>query len=345
MAPPVHTRLLRLRWLPLIMAGALAVYLAVLHPWLSNWGATATERQAVLPGDELAPAGAVKYTRALTIDASPGQIWPWLAQIGQDRAGFYSYTWLENLFGSDIHNADRIEPEWQQVEVGDRVPRARQDVFGGSVAGTTTLRIDVFEPGRAIGHVPCVYVLQPLDGTTTRLLCREYNTYNPVVRMLIWDPLHFTVERHQMLGIKARAEAQPIAPSALVIPTRIGWIAAGVTVATLFLWRRERRPWLLLPVAAAMPALWLAHDPDAALAAFLAVGITIVGALMFGRSRWPIYTVIVTVVLLTLLLASDAYVAFGLMFDVILIVAFAGWIVAGHRLPAPPDEGRAVPAA
>ena len=68
---------------------------------------------------ELIPAGRARTTKAININASPAIIWQWLAQVGQDRAGFYSYTWLENLMGVDIHNADEIHPEWQQLEVGD----------------------------------------------------------------------------------------------------------------------------------------------------------------------------------------------------------------------------------
>jgi len=96
-----------------------AVYLFGIYPWMTNWGSTAAERQMALTGDDLHPNPSGHTTKAITINASPDVIWQWMAQIGQDRAGFYSYTWLENLMGVDIHNADKIHPEWQQLAVGD----------------------------------------------------------------------------------------------------------------------------------------------------------------------------------------------------------------------------------
>ena len=72
---------------------------------------------ATTPGS----AGSVTGTRAVSIDAPPEKVWPWLVQIGQDRAGFYSYTWLENLTLADIHNTFEIRPEWQGRKAKDIV--------------------------------------------------------------------------------------------------------------------------------------------------------------------------------------------------------------------------------
>ena len=83
--------------------------------WFLTWGTVPSEQSAVLPGDELLVAPAMTTTRAITIDAPPEAVWPWLAQMGQGRGGFYSYDWLENVFGLGIHNADRIEPDWQEL--------------------------------------------------------------------------------------------------------------------------------------------------------------------------------------------------------------------------------------
>jgi hypothetical protein len=105
------------------MAILWGVFLLVLHPWLMTWGATPEEQQLALPGDgDSAPAA--YFTRAITIEAPASAVWPWLLQIGQDRAGFYSNDWLENLAFADIHNADVLRPEWQQRALGDRVPMA-----------------------------------------------------------------------------------------------------------------------------------------------------------------------------------------------------------------------------
>ncbi|MGZ3681510.1 MAG: hypothetical protein ACXWQR_24345, partial [Ktedonobacterales bacterium] len=115
-----HTRLAR-QLRPLVGLGtALAVaYPTVIRPWMLRWGATAAERRESLPGDALVPDPATTSTLAITVDAPVIAVWPWLAQIGQDRAGFYSYEWLENLAGCRMRNADHIYPEWQHRHIGE----------------------------------------------------------------------------------------------------------------------------------------------------------------------------------------------------------------------------------
>jgi hypothetical protein len=101
-----------------------------------GWGATTDEQQMTLPVDDADPAPYV--TRAIKINAPPSAVWPWIVQMGQGRAGFYSNTWLENLFGGDIHNAQSVHPEWQPRAIGDRVPLARPDLlFGLGAVGHT----------------------------------------------------------------------------------------------------------------------------------------------------------------------------------------------------------------
>ena len=115
---------------------------------------------------------------------------------------------------------------------------------------------------------------------------------------------------------------------------RLGWAAAGIVVAGLFLSRKRRRYWLLLPIVAALPTLLMGHDLQAALAAFLAVGITVLGFLIYGRHWWGPLLVIGSVVMLTLLLAPDAYIVIGLAFTVILLAAL-GLIISSRRQMAP----------
>ena len=93
---------------PAIVLGWLAV-----RPWTRRWNATPDEVAAPLPGDDFVPDAGVHMTRAVTVDAPPEDVWPWVAQIGQDRGGFYSYTRLENLAGCEMRNADRVHDEWQ----------------------------------------------------------------------------------------------------------------------------------------------------------------------------------------------------------------------------------------
>jgi hypothetical protein len=104
------------------LASALVgAYAAVGRPLMLHWGATCADLRKPLPGDELVPGSAVQSTRAVTIDAPVDAVWPWLAQIGQDRAGFYSYEALENLAGCEMRNADEIHPEWQPRAPGETV--------------------------------------------------------------------------------------------------------------------------------------------------------------------------------------------------------------------------------
>ena len=89
-----------------------------------RWGATDAEVSLALPGDELVPRPDMTATRGVTIRATADTVWPWIAQLGQGRGGFYSYDFLENLLGCDIHSADRIVPEYQRVEIGAQVKLA-----------------------------------------------------------------------------------------------------------------------------------------------------------------------------------------------------------------------------
>jgi len=205
-------------------AGAVAVATCsmAMRPWFLNWGATDEEIHRFWPGDELAPTPASLATRGITIHASADEVWPWLAQIGQDRGGFYSYSWLENLAGARIHNADRILPGQQSRQVGDTVWMAPRERYGGQGCS----RVARLEPGRdmvlvspedydsvvAKGLAPngtWAFILDPIDERTTRLIVRSRSgpQANPF-RFLIFDPIHFIMERKMMMGIRDRAEAQ-----------------------------------------------------------------------------------------------------------------------------------------
>jgi hypothetical protein len=189
-----------------IAIGTYAALLAVSRPWHRRWGAIDDEIAQSLPGDELSD-GAALANHAITIDAPIEEVWPWLVQIGQDRAGFYSYSWLENLFRAGIHNADEIVPEWQTIEEGGFVRLASKDVYGDG----PLLRVSHVRPGRSFvlegwGE----FVLRPVDKHTTRLLIRTHRSkQSPLVKALsvfIFDPAHFVMERRMLLGIKERAE-------------------------------------------------------------------------------------------------------------------------------------------
>src|ERR671933_1918792 len=107
--------------LALVGTAATALYVLVIRPWHLRWGAEPGDEQRELPGDELLPEGGTHILHAVTIEAPVEEVWPWLAQLGQDRGGFYSYEWLENLAGCQMRNADAVHPEWQERDVGEVV--------------------------------------------------------------------------------------------------------------------------------------------------------------------------------------------------------------------------------
>jgi hypothetical protein len=324
-------RVLRVRWVGILLVVVVwGVYFGFLHPWFMNWGATSTERQMALPGDRSShglPDASHRFTRAITIRAPASAVWRWLIQMGQDRAGFSSYTWLENLTGASIHNADVIHPEWQMRTIGDRVLLARPDLLGGVFAHMAQTRIVALEPERLIADIPCRFVLQSVDGKTTRLLVRESLPSNlawRAINLVMWDPIHFVMEQRMLRGIKERAEGQPLIPTEIMVVAHVGWVLAGASLLVLFVARPRSRPWVLLPFVFALPVVHSTGDWNAALAAFLAIGITVLGALTFGRHWWPPYVLLASAVALILLLASDAYAAFGVTLGVVWVALLAG---------------------
>lgn len=197
-------------------AAALAAYTLAVRPWHLRWGATRSEEREPLPGDDIVPRPDHEATHAITISASVAYVWPWLVQIGQNRAGFYSYNWLENLAGCEIHNADRVVPEWQTLRVGDVVwlhpdedplPVIIVEPFKALVLGGSSEDA----PGDGLrGGTWCFY-LEQIDDKTTRFITRIRWTRGPEARsrildFLLLEPAHFIMERKMMLGIKQRAE-------------------------------------------------------------------------------------------------------------------------------------------
>ncbi len=319
----------------ILFAAAWALFLAALHPWLVDWGSTPEERSAALTGDSAPPSAYL--TRAITIDAPPEAVWPWLMQIGQDRAGFYSNDYLENLFGADIHNADALRPEWQQRALGDKIPMAGEveRQLGGDY---TLLTVRLLEPERTYGDVPGRFVLQPTQNGGTRLLLREALAIpeRAGLTWLVWDPMHFVMERRMLEGIKERAEGRPLVAPAFQAAARVGGELGGLGLVALYLLRPRWRPWLVAPFAVALPVLWLTGDVDGALAGALAVGVTVAGGLTFGWRRAWGYLPLASAVALVLLLAPDSYTAFGLVF----LIGSAGVIAAAASRGVVPGDRR-----
>jgi hypothetical protein len=303
-----------------IFAVLCGLFLAVWHPWLMNWGSTRAEQAMVLPGDTEPPSAYL--TRAITIDAPPAAVWPWLMQIGQDRAGFYSNDYLENLTGANIHNADVIRPERQVRDVGDKVRMTtpEQTAIGGQA---TQLTVRILDPQRVYADVPGRFVLLPAGEQATRLLLREKLAIpeRSGLTWLIWDPMHFVMEQRMLQGIKERAEGRPFVPPVIQLAAHVGWAVAGLGLLVLFSSRRRWWAWLLLSAAPGLPILWFTGDLNSALAAFLAVSITVVGALAFGWRWWRSYLLLGSGVALVLLLSPDNFATFGMLFLLVELAA------------------------
>ncbi|TYQ01448.1 UNVERIFIED_ORG: hypothetical protein L601_000900000270 [Gordonia westfalica J30] len=194
-----------------IIAGLLAAaacsgtYYAWVRPWVMTWGATEEEVAAALPGDELLPDADGVATRAITIHAPSEAIYPWLAQMGPSpRGGAYTYDWIENLLGLDMHSTDRVLEEFQHPVVGDTIG-----------VGPEASRIEIAEPDHAFvtrttdGDWVWSFTLVP-DGASTRLISRNrfrLTGLGKKLAMIPMEPGSLIMERKMLHGIKERAEA------------------------------------------------------------------------------------------------------------------------------------------
>lgn len=202
------------RSLAVTALGGLAVAsVAILWTRLARWGATDDEVLVALPGDEFLADPDVTTTRAVTVQTSPARVWPWIAQIGQGRAGFYTYEALENLVGCDIRNAEQIVAHWQAIEVGDQV-RLHPEI-ALVVASVEPGRSLVLRGGVPIGSTPSPYeftwafVIRDAPDGTARLLVRERYRYSRPWAVLIVQPVQlvsFVMSRRMLHGIRDRAE-------------------------------------------------------------------------------------------------------------------------------------------
>jgi hypothetical protein len=223
-------------WLfrPIVGAiSALTYYTLAVRPWLLRWGATSEEASTPLPGDGLVPEAAYTTTRAVTVRASAESIWPWLVQLGQARAGFYTYDRLEQIVGAAIRSAECIVPEFQHLAVGDTVllspvggPKVAILAPGRALVLSQTMDL---RTARSIPPAPATrwamdwtwtFALRPLPDGATRLLVRTRADYRPhavlapVVRLLL-EPIHFVMERGMLMGIKRRAEHAAMVPATI----------------------------------------------------------------------------------------------------------------------------------
>ncbi|MCP3976934.1 MAG: hypothetical protein GY720_20800 [bacterium] len=199
------------------VAAAAAAYHFLIRPRILRRGATYEESMRPLPGDEITPLNPFRSTMATTIEATPEEVWPWLVQVGWERAAFYSYNRIEAALGMDLHNADEIKALWQNLEIGDTMwmshPRLK-DLFPETKVAT-------IEPYRALVfaiHGPegtdappsgaWSFILDPIDATSTRLIARLQVRSSSLVGKLVFygfmEPAHFIMQDGMFRGLKKR---------------------------------------------------------------------------------------------------------------------------------------------
>ena len=186
------------------IAAAALVYRSLLRRRIMNWGATDAEVDARLPGDELLEHADGVATRAITVDAAASAVWPWIAQMGPvPRGGAYTYDWIENLIGLDMHSADRVLPDYQHPQVGDTLGY-----------GKNRMRFERVEPRRVLatrsedGNWVWSFVLEEQDGKTRLISRNRFRLPSLTARigMLPMEPASLVMERKMLHGIKQRAE-------------------------------------------------------------------------------------------------------------------------------------------
>ena len=206
-----------------LVAAAMIVYRRFVRPWHERWGATEEEINGFLPGDDLIAEPASQVTRAITIDAPSDAVWSWVIQLGADRGGFYSYDWLEDLFGLGIHSANDIVQGWQRRGVGELVYGDAKGRGGWYVMDVQPNRALVLQMAdvkngrpatrshRAFMEFTWAFVLHEGTDSKTRLLVRERVAFRYELSRFLMTPVglvSFLMTQKTMRGIKERVESR-----------------------------------------------------------------------------------------------------------------------------------------
>jgi hypothetical protein len=183
------------------------------YPWHRTWGSTRDELAMALPGDPAHRDAALEVQHAVTIDAPAEEVWSWLVQVGQHRAGFYSYDWLERAFGADIHNVLQVRADWQTLRTGDFVPATQPGYLAGMFDEPLGWRVTRADPGRTLVLENWgAFVLLPVTASQTRFIIRStvsrrnIPVWASALNLITFQLPHFIMERRMMLTIKALAE-------------------------------------------------------------------------------------------------------------------------------------------
>ena len=200
-----------------VVVGAAALSVVTLRWSALHWGATTEETRDRLPGDEILPGAQLVATRAITIEAPPEDVWPWVVQMGSDRGGFYSYDRLENLAGCGLRSADTVVEQWQHLEPGDLVrlhPKVALAVAAVDPGHSLVLHAGAAasaqaDPGKAPYDFTWSFVLRRHPHRATRLITRERFAVTHRWSPVLVEPVSFasSVMSQKMLrGIRDRAE-------------------------------------------------------------------------------------------------------------------------------------------
>lgn len=275
-----ETRMAKQRFKRFFIGIGLALFIVVIgyiliRPIHQRWGATKLEADASMQGD----LNGMQWTRATTINVPPEQVWPWIVQFGQGRGGWYSYDWLENLMGFDIHTAEQILPEFQEVEIGEPICMAK---------GNCISNVSLIEPYQWFGWAAAdeagnpvwtfTFKLTPIENTGTRLVVREsfdQKAMPPAVVTIIEVP-DIVMGQKMLQTLKDRAEGSTSSLWTTVFEIGAWLTAFGLFWAAMVLFMNRKNWQLPLALVAAsavtllaltflFPALWLRALMDAVL--------------------------------------------------------------------------------
>jgi hypothetical protein len=206
-------------WTIAVLLVLIACYLTIIRPWHVHWGATPGEVARPLVGDSLVQDPQEVTTRAITINAQPKHVWPWLAQMGNGRGGLYSYDWLDQVFGILDHaSADTLLPTFQLLKAGDTIPVGANGGWPVALARPNDLLLlNIHQAG---AHVTWLFALDSISPRQTRLIMRV-RAHLPASWRLpfliaVLDPAEFLMVRRQLIGIRERAESLARSDSAYV---------------------------------------------------------------------------------------------------------------------------------
>jgi hypothetical protein len=194
----------------LVILTVAALYWFPIRRWMNQWGATSSDLARVMTGDSLLPDWTYSGTTAVTVNAAPEHIWPWLAQLGYQRGGLYSYDWLDRLFGYlDRPSATRILPEFQHLAVGDKIPLGRGPSWPVAALEPNRALVLDMRNMRGLDWV-WQFGLYPVDETRTQLVSRSRVRAQAMWSRLLThviEPAGFLMTRRMLIGLKERAEA------------------------------------------------------------------------------------------------------------------------------------------